>query len=365
MLISIIVFLLVLGVLVFVHELGHFAVAKWVGMRVDEFAIGFPPRLFGKKKGETLYAINAIPLGGYVKIHGESAHGEDPDPRAFPNRPLLSRIAVILAGVTMNLLFAFLILCVAFSFGFPSGGLNAESVPGAVVTRSDVLASQILAGSPAEKAGVEPGEFVKSFTNKATGEKTEIVSVQKMLEYTAGLQQAGQLAVAVELSSEGKTRMVDATINASGPALGVAVEDINYVKVPFYRSPEVAVKGIAYIGDATWQALKGFGVKLFTKAELDETVSGPVGIYRATASAADQGWASIVFLTAALSVNLALLNIMPIPALDGGKLVFLVIEGVFRKRVVSEQIENAVTGLSFFALIALIAVISLRDLGLF
>lgn len=159
--------------------------------------------------------------------------------------------------------------------------------------------------------------------------------------------------------------MVDATINASGPALGVAVEDINYVKVPFYRSPEVAVKGIAYIGDATWQALKGFGVKLFTKAELDETVSGPVGIYRATASAADQGWASIVFLTAALSVNLALLNIMPIPALDGGKLVFLVIEGVFRKRVVSEQIENAVTGLSFFALIALIAVISLRDLGLF
>ena len=118
MLLSILSFIVILAILVVIHEFGHFGVAKLLGMRVDEFAFGFPPRLFGRQVGETMYAINAIPLGGYVKLHGEGAETDDGDPRSFHNKPLLARIAVIIAGVTMNLLLALAVLTIAFSVGF-------------------------------------------------------------------------------------------------------------------------------------------------------------------------------------------------------------------------------------------------------
>lgn len=365
MLLSIIVFLLVLGVLVFVHELGHFMVAKWVGMRVDEFAIGFPPRLFAKKVGETTYAINALPLGGYVKIHGEGADSEILDPRSFGARPVFARIAVIVAGVIMNLLFAFTILCVAYSVGFPSGGLGFEKIPGAVVQESKVYVSGVLADSPAKKAGVKAGDQIVAFTNPQSGEKTVISSVEEMIEYTREKQNRGEVDLLVALDNSTEARTVPVQINASGPALGTKIQESLKVRVPVWRAPEASVKFIYYIGYATWDALKGFGQKLFVHGELDPAVSGPVGIYKVTDIATQQGVGAVTLLVVVLSINLALLNILPIPALDGGKLFFLLIELVFRKRVVSEKIEAGFTTLGFLLLIGLIAVISLRDIGLF
>ncbi|MEI6478201.1 MAG: site-2 protease family protein [bacterium] len=365
MILSIIVFLLVLGVLVFVHELGHFMVAKWTGMRVDEFALGFPPRIWSIKRGDTRYAINALPLGGYVKIHGESAKGEEPDPRAFPNRPIWARILVIIAGVSMNVLFAFLVLTIAYSIGFPSLGPDIDSLPGAVVQKSDVLVSEVLPGSPAETAKVKAGEIIRSFTDKQTGQVTVIDSVSKLQSFTKERQTADKRTLDVTVDDNGTLTTVPVTIAASGPAMGVAVEDLNQIRLPVWQAPRAAYSVMSYVTSTTWEALRQFGVQLFGHAQLDKQVSGPVGIYKATSAATHEGFPSVVFLTVALSLNLALLNIMPIPALDGGKLVFLVIELIFRKRVVSEQIENAVTSIGFILLIGLITVLTLRDVGLF
>ena len=175
MLLSIFVFLFVLSVLVFVHELGHFMVAKLMKMRVDEFAIGFPPRLYAKQFGETVYAINAIPMGGYVKIHGENPEQIDKDPGSFQHKPIWARIAVIVAGVFMNLLFAFVVLSIAYSVGFISVSQNLSTIPGAVVKNSQIYITQILPASAAERASLQPGDRVVSFSDPTTGEDRKSV----------------------------------------------------------------------------------------------------------------------------------------------------------------------------------------------
>lgn len=361
---SLIIFILVLSLLVFVHELGHFLAAKLTGMRVDEFAIGFPPRLLGVRKGETTYALNALPLGGYVKIFGEASHNEEHDPRSFSGRPVWARIVVVLAGVTMNILFAFLVLCVAFSFRFPTLGLDIASIPGATVTKNQTIVTDILADSPAAKAGLQAGDQITALAD-ASGISTPVTSLSALQDYTKVRQESGELNLQVTVGRDNAEVTSPLTINASGPALGVAAEDATEVRVPFWRAPQAAWMMMTHIASVTWQALSGFIGELFSQAKLAEDVSGPVGIYRVTAEASQQGVVALTFLTVALSVNLALLNILPFPALDGGKLVFLIIELVFRKRIVSERIENTISTIGFALLIGLIAVLTLKDFGLF
>lgn len=360
MLISLIIFLVLLSLLVFIHELGHFMVAKWTGMRVDEFGIGFPPRLLKYRRGDTLYSLNAIPLGGYVKIHGENPEDKDEDPRSFQNRSVWARLLVIIAGVTMNLAFAYLVMVVAFSFGFVSIGQNLEEIPGASVKESQVLVAEVQPGSPGEKANLAPGDIIKTLKD-SSGTEYKITTVDSLQEYNKAHQTKGQLEVQITYDRVGDIRKTQVTMNQTGPALGIGIQAFNTVRVPFWRAPAVAARECGYILQATWDALRGFANKLFIHAELDEKVSGPVGIYQATASATKQGLIPTIFLMVALSLNLALLNILPIPALDGGKLVFLFSEAVFRRRVVAERIENAISLVGISLLIVLILIVSVRD----
>jgi regulator of sigma E protease len=348
-------------VLIFIHELGHFAVAKWTGMRVDEFAIGFPPRLWSKRKGETLYALNAIPFGGYVRIHGEDPSHQDEDPRSFDKKSVWARMAVVVAGVTMNVLFAFVILVIAFSVGFASISQDLEAIPGATVKNAQVLVSKTQAGSAAEAAGLQPGDLITSFTNSATGTTTEVKTVANLVETTKQFQDNGVRSVIIHLDREGSALDVAAELAADGPPLGVYVQSLATVRVPFWRAPEVAIKEIGAIIGLTWDALSGFGQRLFLKAELDPNVSGPVGIYQATGAATQAGAIPTIFLIVALSINLALLNILPIPALDGGKLLFLLVEAGARKRLLGRRLESAVTFAGFVLLIGLILILSVRD----
>lgn len=362
MFLSILAFILTLGILVFVHELGHFLVAKWTGMRVDEFAIGFPPRLWGKKVGETTYAINALPLGGYVKIFGENPEEGGEDNRSFQKKPVWARMAVISAGVLMNLLFAFLVLTIAFSVGFVSSGQQLEKIPGATVKDSQVIIMSALPDSPAAKAGIEPGDIVKEVTDPATNTVTDVKSIEQLQTITRTKQAAEQRELKLEVDRNGQEKQISLQLSPSGPPLGVAIQAISTVKIPLWRAPQAAATEVWLITETTWGALKGFAGKLFTQAKLDETVSGPVGIYQATSAAAHQGIIPIVFLTVVLSVNLALLNMLPIPALDGGRMVFLIIEAIFRKRVVAERIENWVTFTGLVALLSLIFLITIKDI---
>jgi regulator of sigma E protease len=361
--ISLIVFLLVLGFLVFIHELGHFAVAKWTGMRVDEFAIGFPPRLWAKKRGETTYAINAIPFGGYVKIHGETPHeeGEDADPRSFDQKPVWARLAVMLAGVTMNALFAIVALTVAFSFGFSSVAQDLSKVPGATVIKHDVLVTNVVKDGPADQADLHPGDFVREFITP-DGTVREIRTINELVDYAKELQAAGYDHVTINYKRNGENATLVSKINPEGYALGVSIQSQDTVRVPVWQAPKVAVKETGAIIDVTWDALKAFGAKLFAHGQLDQNVSGPIGIYQATATATKVGFAEVLFIMIVLSLNLALLNLLPFPALDGGRVLFLIIEGIFRKRVIQRHIEHALTTLSFILLIGLMVILTARDI---
>lgn len=361
-LVTLIAFLFILGILIFVHELGHFAVAKWTGMKVDEFAIGFPPRIWARRKGETLYSVNAVPFGGFVRIHGENPDHQDEEPRSFDKKPLWARMAVVVAGVTMNLLFAFVVLWVAFAAGFVSIAQDLQQVPGATVRRSEVLIADIQEGSGADKAGLKPGDLVRSFADPA-GTVTEVTTVKELIDTTKTYQASGVTEATVVFERDGKQHTVLAPLASEGPPLGVYVQPFTTVRVPWYQAPLVAVKEIGAIIALTWDALADFGHRLFYRAELDPNVSGPVGIYQATGAATAAGAVPTVFLVVALSVNLALLNILPIPALDGGKLLFLIIEGLGGRRIIGRRLESAVTFAGFVLLIGLILVLSVRDIA--
>jgi regulator of sigma E protease len=397
-------------------------------MRVDEFGIGFPPRLFRWKKGETVYCINLLPLGGYVKIHGENpekldelieeTEGElkpdqkailelqesrnakdekrveitaphdlktrkfkvvktniaanerisivDSDPRAFNNRPVLSRMAVLLAGVTMNFLFALIVLTIGYSVGFVSLTQPLEDVPGAVVTNARVLISGLTDVSAAQRAGLEPGDYITKLSNPVTSASTEATSVQQVRNWTKEQKDAGATDLLVTVDRDGTIKDYTLRMQGSDPSpLGVQISAVNRVRVPVWRAPGVALRETYGILGITWDALKGFGRTLVVKHQLDQSVSGPVGVYEASAAAAHQGMTSVILLAVVLSINLGLLNILPIPALDGGKLVFLFTELIFRRRVIAEKVENALTSLGFLVLIGLILVITVRDISKF
>jgi len=359
-LVTVVVFLLILGVLIFVHELGHYAVAKWTGMRVDEFAIGFPPRLVAWKRGETTYALNLVPFGGYVKIHGENPEHQDDDPRSFDKKSVWARIAVIVAGVTMNLLFAFVILVIAFSNGFVSVSQDLTKIPGAKITHAEVAVADTQPDSVAAKAGIKAGDIIQALKDPATGFVQSINTIQELTSFTKADQEAGTLDQIVVLERDGKSQEIPVTLAKTGPGLGVYISPYLIVKVPFLQAPVAAVKEIGTIIQFTWDALKGFGSQLF-HAKLDPNVSGPIGVYQATGAATRAGVIPTIFLLVALSINLALLNILPIPALDGGKLLFLITELLARKRIVARRIENAITFAGFVIIIGLILLLSVRD----
>lgn len=368
MILSLIVFLAILGILVFVHEFGHFLVAKLSGMRVDEFAIGFPPRIFKKRKGDTLYSINSIPFGGYVKIHGENFEDGAPtdnDPRSFDHKPVWTRMLVILAGIAMNLLFAFIVLTIAFSVGFVSVAQDLTQVPGATVTHGQVLISDIMKGSPAEQAGLKAGDYVTSVTDEETGTVTPVSSVSTLIQYTKDEQSKGAGKIKLTITRDGASQVKEVSVSHEGTPLGVIIQPIDIVRIPVWRAPGAAIKEIGYIVKITWDALAGFGKRLFVHGQLDPTVSGPVGIYQATASATHAGVVPTIFLVVVLSINLALFNVLPIPALDGGKFLFLIIEAIFGKKAVNKRLESIIVSTSFFLIIGLIIVLSVRDISKF
>ena len=363
MLLSLVVFVLVLGILVFVHELGHFIVAKWSGMRVDEFSLGYPPRIFKKEVGETLYAIGAIPLGGYVRIHGENPESRDNDPDSFQAKPVGKRILVIIAGVIMNLLLAFTILSVAYSVGFVSASQDLTAIAGSVVKDRQVFAGDVLKDSPAAKAHVEVGDQLIAIDRpNVWPTPTRITSTDALISTTKQLQSEGISDVTLTVRRNNADKVLPISISKTGPALGIDLAAYNLVRLPVWKAPGAAVHEIGFIISSTWDALTGFVKTLFIHGKLDSAVSGPIGIYQATASAAHSGIVPVVFLLVVLSINLALLNILPFPPLDGGKLLFLVLEAVFRRRVVAEHWENIITMAGFLILMVLIVLITGQDL---
>jgi len=348
---TIIAFILILGLIIFCHELGHFLVAKRAGMRVDEFGFGFPPRIVGWKRGNTVYSLNWIPLGGFVRIKGEN--GEEAwDADSFGAKSWLRRSAVLLAGVTMNVMLAFALFTGGYLLGVPQA---LDSLPaGAIVSGHSNKAGLVLSGSPAEKGGLQSGDTLIALNGAAVTGSEELRSAIRSGE--------GGISVRVQRDGAEKELQLVPTVLAETKSRGIGVEliDVGTVRYPWYLAPlrgiETTVVVIGNICVSFWQLIVG----LFM-GQVAPEVSGPVGIAVVTSQAVKIGFRYLIEFTALLSLNLAVLNAIPFPALDGGRFLFLIIEAL-RGRAVSRKIEGIAHQVGFAVLMLLILAVTYRDL---
>ncbi len=362
--ITIVVFLLIISVLVTVHELGHFIAAKRAGIGVEEFGLGLPPRLWGKQIGETIYSINWLPFGGFVKLIGEDSTDERSNlPNSFYVKSLNWRLVVVAAGVLMN----FLLGVGLFYLVLGLSGFKAE-LPLLVDQRfrwvnqtEQVVIVGVEKGSPAEQGGLKVGDVVLAVNGQI------IDGIEKLQTVTA--ENAGR-SVTLEVRESGSEaiRSLQTTLREkteSRTPLGVILGRIavlNYQTLPqrilagFSHSVNIIEYSIKFFG-----RLIGVALEKGTLSPLAESVAGPVGIAAATGEVVGLGVVATLHFMALLSLNLAVLNVLPIPPFDGGKLFFLLMEGVLRRRIYP-QVEKFVNYIGFFLIIILIALVTYNDI---
>ncbi len=357
---TVILFILVLLALIVVHELGHFIVAKLSGMRVDEFGIGYPPRIVAFKRGGTEYSLNWLPFGGFVRIYGEDANtatGHD----AFGSRPKILQALTLVAGIAMNLLFAYVLITLALGFGTQRAlsDQEARTAPDAVLAVAEVLP-----GSPAAQAGIMPGDLIRavdapgtSFTGgNSTAFTTLVAKDTDLAPLTFHLERNFK---PLTLTATPKSDIIPSQPWRIG--LGISISPVGTASVPWLQAP---IQGAAFTWDLTKQTAVGlakfFGSLATFSANLSE-VSGPIGIATAVGGAATQGITSLLTITALISINLALINIIPVPALDGGRLLFVIIEAITR-RPITARVSQTVNAVGFALLILLMVVVSAHDI---
>ncbi len=353
---TILVFVVLLAVLVIAHEFGHFIVAKKSGMQVDEFGFGFPPRIFGVKRGETIYSVNWIPLGGFVRIVGED--GTDvANPRSFGNKSFWPRLATLVAGVTMNVILAWLLLVVCLMVGLPTEVAPGQPLPSHTSMYAESISIvDVAPNTPAATAGLQEGDQVKAIDGQ------QITSVDQIASFTSS-HQGQTLQFSIERGNQLLTIPAYSRINPTdgNGYVGIAVSEVGKLRYAWYVAPYDAVS-------FTWQIISseasGLWALVHTKAALSE-VGGPVKIAQLTGQVTALGFSYLLQFAAFLSINLAIINILPFPALDGGRVMFLVIEKVRGKRN-NESVEQWANTIGFALLLLLVAVISVHDVvGLF
>ena len=346
---SILVFLLLLSLMVVIHELGHFITAKLAKVKVEEFGFGFPPRIWGVRRGETLYSINALPLGGFVRMLGE----EDPtDPRSFARASKLWRFVILEAGSSMNFLLAVVIFGAAYAAGWPT------------VIQSQVQVIKAMPGLPAAAAGIHDGDFVLSMADVPV---TTAQDVRKVAQDHAGQ------TVPVEVRRDGQVVDLSITPRASWPQgegpLGISVGDRATKVEPIrYAFPSALARGavetVNVVG-ATF-SLPVMAMKGILPWSTVRPV-GPVGIYSIASQAAVETvqtgwWFPILSVAGSLSAGLGLANLLPIPGLDGGRLVFVVLE-IIRRRRVSPEREGMIHLVGMAFLFSLVIFITFIDIS--
>ena len=341
---SILVFLLVLSILVLVHEFGHFWVARKNGIWVEEFGFGLPPRIFGKKIGETIYSINLFPFGGFVRLHGENDEREIVNPkRAFLTKSKKVRFAVVVAGVVMNFLLAVFAFAIIYSFS----GIPRDTALVKVI--------DIAPGSPAQSGGIVVGDIISRV------DKTEINTVDEFIKKVE--EKRGKR---VEMETEkGKLTLTprENPPEGEGP-LGVVISTTEIYFPPVWQRPFYGVyfgfKDALFWGKTVVVGFISIFENLF-KGIVPKDVAGPVGIFAVTSEAAKIGILALVNFVGILSVNLAILNILPFPALDGGRLLFIGIEGVIGKKIIP-KVEAAIHSVGMIILLFLLLAITAHDI---
>ena len=355
---SVLIFILVIVALIVVHEFGHFIAAKLSGMRVDEFGLGYPPRaLLLGKIGETEYTLNWLPFGGFVKIYGEDGGA---GARAFGARPRILQAIVLIAGIAMNLVFAYVLITSALVMGTPRALMPSEL---STATHLELAVANVLPGSPAARAGLLAGDSIMSAEDTmGQWHATDPASFSAFVADSQGK------PIALSVKHDGHLVSIDATpvagVVKSDPsrfALGVEVATIGVVPIGFGAA---VTEGARLTWDTTVLTAQGlwhFFYGVFTLSADLSQVAGPVGIAGAVGSASAQGLGDLLSIMAVISINLALINLIPVPALDGGRLLFVLIESIIR-RPIKPSVARAVNTVGFVALILLMVVVTAHDI---
>ncbi|MFB3908608.1 MAG: RIP metalloprotease RseP [Candidatus Eisenbacteria bacterium] len=344
-------FILVVGIIILVHELGHFLAARAVGIRVDRFSIGFGPRLFGFQRGETEYRVAAVPLGGYVKMAGmidESLENPDDfDPSApdiFMNKKPWQKVLVVSAGVIMNMILAAVVLTGVYATrGVPS----LPEVLGTTIDRP-------IPGYPAKDAGLQRGDRIVAIDG---------TPVEKWQDLVEAIYARPDTDVRIDLERNGERQEI--TLHTKSEKGGAEGEQIGKIGIgPLLTYERVGLgKAIVYGATSTWALLKQIVhtvYMLFAGQASVKDLAGPVGIARVTGETARQGMADLFELLAFISINIGFINILPIPALDGGHLLMVAIEGV-RRRPLSTRLKLWIQQIGMLLLFLLIAVVIFND----
>lgn len=357
--ITILVFILILSILVLIHEAGHFFTAKKFGVKVEEFGFGFPPRVYGKKIGETIYSINLLPIGGFVRLYGEDDAGsgkigkikdytklKDKDlQRAFFIRPVWQRASIVLAGVIMNFVLALVVITYIFA------------VVGMPTQTKNVVITEVLHNSPAAKAGLQKNDIIVSIDTTAITQESQVPALTSKHAHQP-------MTVMVLRGKSQRTFSVTPTYDAHEKkvliGIGIAQQIINQ-NYPWYQAPFFGLKELV---NETWQILAGLGQtaqQVSTTGTVPQGLAGPVGIEQLVGVVIQNGFNSTLMLVSLLSLNLAVLNVLPIPALDGGRLFFILFEGVTGRKV-NQKFEGYVHMVGMVILLSLIALLTYHDI---
>ena len=386
--------IILFSVLVLAHEAGHFFIAKRAGIRVQEFGFGYPPRIFGvyrdktnnklkvvwgslkkrervtdkeDKRSEssqkdiepesTIYSLNLIPFGGFVRLLGEN-RGEEGSRKkdSFSSQGAIKRSAVILGGVSANIIFAMLLLMIMFSLGAPVAVEKGQKIS---LRDEKVTVMQISPHSPAEAMGLQIGDEILSAEHQ-----NEEIKIKKIgqLQRFINAHKGEKIILNIK---RGKEALRKEGIPRPNPpknqgALGIALARVGIVSYPWYQA---IWKGFAYTFKVLWMIIVAFYLilrNLLVHGKMIGTVAGPVGIFRITSEMANLGWSYFLHFAALISLNLAVLNAFPFPALDGGRFLFILIEKV-KGSPINAKVENTVNGIGFALLILLMIVVTVRD----
>ncbi len=360
---TIIIFLIILALLILVHEFGHFIVAKKSGIRVDEFGLGFPPKIFSKKWGDTVYTLNALPFGGFVKIFGEDAHAgeisnEDRE-TSFVYKPKWIKASVLVAGVFMNVVFAWFLISLGFVIGLPA---SSEYSGFGEVKNTNLVITEVIQDSPANKAGLISGDIILSVSSDNNSLQEKDLDTEKFQEFIINNSESKLVITYQRGTGVPKNVTVTPTLNeVSGKKMiGVSMDEIGTLKLPVHLALAEGVRTTGLLFKQTVVGLSQFiwdSVRL--KSDLSQ-VTGPIGIAHVVGEAKSLGFVYLLTIVALISINLAVINLIPFPALDGGRLLFLLIEAITRREIPPKIVQYS-NLLGFVLLILLMIVVTSHD----
>jgi len=372
MLLTLVAFVLILSILIFVHEFGHFIVAKKTGIKVEEFGFGYPPRIWGKKIGETIYSINALPVGGFVKLLGEEL-GEEIDEkekgRTFYSKSKKVRVVTLLAGVTMN----FVLAVAVFSIIYTQVGIPTKI--------DKVMVVGIAENSPADVAGLKENDIIIAADGRNVTDNDSFIQITKekagqklVLEVKRDKDNPCQQKVlggvpGMEISCRDGNLLVTVFPRENPPVgegpLGVAISQMEMKFYPFWQMPiRGSIEGFKEAFAWTRLILKSLVemiVQLVTLGKIPQDVAGPIGIFQVTSGVVKSGYLTVLQFLGMLSINLAIINVLPFPALDGGRLIFIGYEAITRRRP-KPSFERTINTAGMVFLIFLILLITINDI---